>query len=382
MWPREARRPIEPKPASRAASDAAAPLGERSLRVHGGPNDAELLRLGLDRAAVLDFSASTNPYGPSAAVSTAVGAADISRYPDDRSLLAREALAGSLGIDAGRLVLGNGAAELLWTAQRVLMNEGQVAAIAEPTFCEFRLACEAARCPVASLRSGPEQAFRIDARRLVELALHRGARVVYLCSPNTPTGAFTPAAEVAELAGRHPQLAFLLDQSFLSLSDPHEDARTTVPSNVVIVRSLTKDFGIPGLRLGYLVGEPAVAEAVATQRPAWTVSAMAQAAAVAAAGDAEFVARSRERLRASRQWLCARLRELRLEPQPSVAPFVLVSVPQAVRVRDNLLRRHGMLVRECSSFGLAGYFRISVRRRSALQRLVEALRTELSELPR
>ncbi|MCE9574301.1 MAG: histidinol-phosphate aminotransferase family protein [Deltaproteobacteria bacterium] len=342
-------------------------------RVHGGPRDAELRALGLDPAHVLDFSVSTNPYGPCPTVVAAIRAAALDRYPDPTSHATRIAMAPLVGVPPEQLVLGNGAAELLWAVARAVLRPGDTALIAEPTFSELRTAAIALGARIREWRAAADR-FQID---LAAIARHLGdARLVYLCTPSTPTGATVRADEVAAWAATCPDTVIVLDQSFLSLADHAEDATVAMPANVIRVRSLTKDHALAGVRVGYLIAAPALVARIEAQRPAWSTSALAQAAARAALSSRAFVDASRLRLRDDRAELVTALRDLGLIPAPSTAPFVLVSVPDATALRARLAR-HAMLVRDCASFGLPGYIRIAARPPADRARLVTALRQEL-----
>jgi histidinol-phosphate aminotransferase len=344
-------------------------------RIHGGPQDHELRWLGVDPARLLDFSVSTNPYGPCASVTAAVRGAALDRYPDPTGRAVRDALARWLDLAADQIVLGNGAAELLWALARALLGPADTALVVEPTFCELRAAVRALGATVHEWRATAADRFRIDLRAIAARA--RSARLIYLCVPNTPTGVALPAAEIAAWAATLPHATLVLDQSFLSLSDRAADAAVAMPPNVVRVRSLTKDHAIAGVRVGYLLADPAIAARVERQRPAWSTSAMAQAAALATIGEPAFVEDSRQRLRVDRDRTTAQLRALGLAPLPSAAPFVLVPVPGATALRARLLARHGILVRDCASFGLPDHVRIAARPPDDSARLVTALREEL-----
>jgi histidinol-phosphate/aromatic aminotransferase/cobyric acid decarboxylase-like protein len=354
---------------------------------HGGLQEAELRALGLSPDAVLDFSSSTNPYGPDPAVLRALASTRIDRYPDPTALRAREALGERCGVDASQIVLGNGAAELLWSLARCLLAPGESALIAEPTFSEFRSAASCIGARVLEWRSRPEHGFAIDLAALSARALETAAaaapeqpRAVYLCSPNTPTGSALPALAIgawaSEWATRAPAACIVLDQSFLSLSERWQDAEVALPGNVVAVRSLTKDHGIPGVRLGYLIGPAALCRRLEASRPAWSTSALAQAAAIACCNSGPFVRESRERLLDDRRQLAADLGALGIESVPSQANFLLARVPQVAALRARLLARHQILVRDCASFGLPGFLRLGARPEADRARLLAALRAE------
>jgi histidinol-phosphate/aromatic aminotransferase/cobyric acid decarboxylase-like protein len=346
------------------------------LRQHGGLADAELRRLGLAPERVLDFSSSTNPYGPNPELLRALAGAAISRYPDSTALLAREALAATIEVEAERIVLGNGAADLLWTLARCLLRPGQRALMAAPTFAEFPAAARCQGAQVDELYARPEAGFALDLEALSERARETAARVLYLCSPNTPTGGVVPAEWIARWAEQHPELWVVLDQSFLSLSECWAEASLRQPANVAIVRSLTKDHGIPGVRVGYVLASAELCRTLEASRPAWSTSAFAQVAAIAAAHSGEFVVESRARLLEDRRALVRALAAMGVETLPTRATFLVARVPDVAGLRSRLLERHAILVRDCASFGLPGFMRLAARPEHERKRLLSALEAE------
>jgi histidinol-phosphate aminotransferase len=346
-------------------------------RAHGGPDISELERLALRPEDVLDFSVSTNPYGPTPAMVEAIRRAPIAPYPDPRATVARRHLARDLGAPAEHLALGNGAADLLWALARTLVRPGTRVLTIEPTFCEFRIAAASAGAEMLEWRASPEDAFRIHLEAVVDRAQAGGAQLLYLCAPNVPTGAALAAAEVAALATALPAAMIILDQSFLLLSEGFADLAAALPGNVVCVRSLTKEHGIPGVRAGYVLARPELLARMEQQRPAWSSSAAAQAAAVAACAAGAFVTESRARLLAQRAALGDALRDLGLQPVPSTTNFFLLPVTSGAELRSRLLARHRILVRDCASFGLPGHVRLAARPPADCERLVHALSEEL-----
>lgn len=351
------------------------PMG--SSRVHGGLPGAEARALGIDPSELLDFSVNCNPYGPCPEVVRAVRMAPIDRYPDSTALLAREAIAASLGCDPDEIAFGNGAAELLWTLAHILVRPTSTVLIVEPTFCEFRAAAERRGARVSEWRAGPEGDFAVDVGALGRLTRECSATVLYLCAPNTPTGVAVPVSEVAAFAEEHHDVVVVLDQSFLSLSARFAEALIRMPRNVVCVRSLTKDHAIPGVRVGYVVAERALILDIEASRPHWPTNSLAQAAAIAACRASDFVELSRRRLLGDRLELHALLKGLGLEPVPSTTGFLTVRTGDACGLRARLLSRHRILVRDCRSFGLPEYLRLAARPAAERERLAVALREEM-----
>jgi len=350
-------------------------IDDAAPRAHGGPDADELRVLGVDPRSILDFSVNVNPYGPTAFMREAIRSAAIERYPDRVAAPARAALARAWSVDAARVVLGAGAAELLWTVVRAVVRAGDPVVIAEPTFSEARAAAESAGAIVHELRATAETRFQHAPGQLIEGVTRFDAHLVYVCAPNNPTGLAWPAAELADVIARCPRALFVVDQSFLSLSDRHADAAVELPSNAVRVRSLTKDHAIPGARVGALIASTALAHLFETARPAWSAGAITQAAATAATATTEqaFVAESRARLLVDRAALAEDLRELGWAALPSSTTFVLASLPNAGAVRARLLRERGILVRDCGSFGLPDHVRLAARPLEDRARLISAL---------
>ena len=204
--------------------------------------------------------------------------------------------------------------------------------------------------------------------------------LVFLCNPNNPTGLYLDRDAVEQLAavvGEHGLL--LVDDAYASLADsPWDPVPLLGSGNVAILRSLTKDHALAGVRLGYLAAQPEVIGGAQALQHAWSVNAVAQAAGLAALRDDDHVVAAREVIREAKEYLCAELDALGLTVSPSATNFLLVKVGDGAAVRRALLRR-GLAVRDCASFGLPEHIRLAVRSREDCARLVRALREVLAD---
>jgi histidinol-phosphate/aromatic aminotransferase/cobyric acid decarboxylase-like protein len=341
-------------------------------RAHGGVHslDAEA-RLLLARAErVADFSVNLNAYGPPEALLTAVREAALDAYPDPQARAARTAWADALATTPECLAVGHGAADLFWALARALLTPGQRVLMLEPTFSEFRLAAESCGARIERLWLREEEGFALSNERF--LAAARGVRAVYLCAPNNPTGSYVGIAQVAQLAHALPETTLVLDQSFLALSEHTADAAQRLPDNVVCVRSLTKDFALAGLRIGLVWAAPALTARLERMRPTWSTGGPAQAALAAAAAQHAFVADSYRRLAADRDAVTALVRAHGYAPIPSSTVYQLVRVGDAPRFCRRLLA-HGVIARDCSSFGLPDHVRLAARPAADVAQLGRAL---------
>ena len=350
-----------------------------SPRIHGGVSDEELSGLGLARAELLDLSVNVNPWGPHPEVLRAVQRAAIDRYPNARALRACLALAQHTGEELARIVVGHGSTELLWSAVSLLRGTGRPLVVVGPTFCEPQLAAHAWDVPCVEFRTRREEHFALDLAALSDALRAHDAAGVYLCQPNNPDGGALPAASLRELAEAHRERLFVLDQAFLALSTRHADAAQRYPDNVLVVRSLTKEHALPGLRVGYALGAPDLLARLNERRPSWMVSGLAEAAIVATCEQSQYVREVREKWLAATAQLARECMSLGLRALPSTTPFFLLQVGtgDADGLRSRLLARHRIAVRSGRSFGLPDYVRIAGCRAEERARVLEALRAEL-----
>ena len=354
--------------------------------VHGGIDYTEFERLGIEPGSVIDFSVNGNPYGPSPAVRAALQSIDIARYPDRHCLaLRRTILAHEL--DVTRRVLdtilcGNGAAELIWAIARTLLEPGDNAAIIGPTFGEYAAASTAARATITEYRA-PQGAsgYVPDHTELVAWLRDQHPTLVWLCNPNNPTGHWLDRDELTGIAGacRAIGARLVVDEAYWRFLIPTESFSAVqliggaAMPEIIVLRSLTKDFALAGLRLGYLVAAPAINRRIAAQLPSWSVSTAAQAAGVAAIEDRAHLAQTLALLRAEREPFFAALETSAFSVVPSRTHFCLVDVGDGRSTRQRLLT-HGLVVRDCTSFGLPRSIRVATRPEGDWRRLIRALR--------
>lgn len=350
---------------------------EPGARVHGGLDNAvtrqALHARGMAPEAVVDFSVNLNPYGPCEPVLRAARRAALDRYPDAAALGARTRWAAALGCEVAQLAVGHGASDLFWACARALIAPGDKVVIAEPTFSEFRIAAQACGAQVERV-SALADSLQLDLERIARAG--RGARALYLCSPNNPTGEYVPHEQVRALADALPDTTLVLDQSFLALSDHASDALLPLPANVLRVRSLTKEFGCPGLRIGLVVGDAARIRRVEAMRPTWATSSPALAALEESAGQHGFVADSWQRMRADRDAVRALLLDYGLTPRASDSSYQLVALaPRGLDAAAFCARMlgEGVQLRDCSSFGLPRHVRVAALPAAARARLRQAL---------
>jgi histidinol-phosphate aminotransferase len=328
---------------------------------------------------VLDFSANVNPFGPSPRVWEALCAVALGRHPDPRAAPARQFLAAREDVDPARLLVGNGSIELIYNLAVAYLRPGDRVLVAEPTFGEYAAAARIMGAEVLHWRSDPEQDFALDVDGLARLALRARPRLLFLCNPNNPTGNYLPREAVEYLVDTLPETLIVLDEAFVRFIAGAWTSRDLAAGNLLVLRSLTKDYALTGLRVGYARGPRGVIAALEKVQPPWSVNAMAQAATIAALQDEEHFQRSLAALAEAKHAFVRDLAAIGLAPLPSRLYFFLVQVGAAPIWKQRLLQR-GMLVRDCTSFGLPGYIRVAVRRPAENARLVAGLAALREEL--
>ena len=246
--------------------------------------------------------------------------------------------------------------------------------IVGPTFGEYVAAAQRQGCQAVEVRASAANDFVPDLDRIVAEIERARPRLVYLCNPNNPTGQVIELAGIERIARALGEGLLIVDEAYLDLADGVDSAlalRAADP-RIVVLRSLTKNHGLAGLRLGYIVADPSVAKAVDRARPPWTVNSLAQAAGLAALGDDDHLVEGRRLARRAKARLVDGLEQLGLACVPSRTSSWLVHVGNGRLVRDELLRR-GILVRDAASFGLPAYIRIASRPLDDCERLLAAL---------
>jgi len=352
---------------------------------HGG----DIIRLareaGLPPDALVDFSANINPLGPPPRVWSVIAetAPRIVHYPEARAETLTEALAARHGLTAAQIVAGNGSSELLYALPR-LTGKAR-ALIPVPSYGDYSHAARLGGLEVETLLMEEGEGFRLCLPALEKRL--RGDEAVFLGRPNNPTGDLPDASALRALARRHPRTFFIVDEAFIDFVPGAEGMIRDRPKNVVVLCSLTKFYALPGLRLGFAVGDEEIISALRSCLPPWSVNCLAQAVGMAVLGARDYEEETRRYVEEQREDLRRALSCLPgFHVYPATANYLLVRLDgkdtDARRLRTELLK-HGIAVRLCDDFlGLDGrYFRVAVRTGEENARLLAALRRALG-IPR
>lgn len=332
---------------------------------------------------IVKLASNENPLGPSpralAAAQEAVAGAH--RYPDGGAWALRQQLAAGHDVAPECLIFGNGSNDVLDLVARAFLAPGRSAVFAEHAFAVYPIATRSAGAEAVVVPANPANhphPFGHDLAAMAEAARRPGVAVMFVANPNNPTGTWVDGDAVAALLAAVPrEVIVVLDEAYVEYARDvpgYVDGRRwlTRHPNLVLTRSFSKAYGLAGLRVGYGIAHPAVADLMNRVRHPFNVNAAAQAAALAALEDEAHIARSVAENAAERGRLTTGLERLGLRVLPSAGNFVCARVGDAAAVNEALLRA-GVIVRPVAGYGLPEWLRISVGRPGENDRLLAAL---------
>jgi adenosylcobyric acid synthase len=342
---------------------------------HGGNIHKVLRRSANGHHRIVDFSANINPLGPPEWFRPLISSQleNLIHYPDPENRELIKAIAGHQGIAEDQVVVGNGTTELLYLITRILPAKRAV--IPVPSYIDYVRAARLAGLVVTTFAMPEAKDFALDCQGLRDSL--RSGDLVIIATPNNPTGRTTDRDSLLALIGACPECYFLIDEAFLDFQEGASSLGGRA-ANVLSLNSMTKFYGVPGLRLGYAIVPSALAPLIRENLPPWTVNSLAQAVGAKALGDRDYQERSRRVCDALRQALEGELAEFpQLKVYPSVANYLFVKIARggnAASLADFCLEQ-GIMIRNCDNYeGLdRAFFRVAVRSRQENQQLIEVL---------
>jgi threonine-phosphate decarboxylase len=356
--------------------------------VHGGEVWDIAKDNGLSVDDLADFSSSINPLGPSPhaleAIRNCLG--QLPLYPDSNSTVLRAAIASHFGaISKDNVIVGNGSTELIYLFAEVFLKKGDIALVAAPSFGEYTSAIIKSGGKPKLIKLSRD--FQVEPDAFVKAM--KGAKAVFLCNPNNPTSMLIPKDTMTEIVEKalEEDVVVFLDEDFIEFVED-EKAHSFVNSidkypNVFVLRTFTKFYGLTGLRVGYGIADEETIEVFSRAKMPWNVNSLAQAAAVAALADENHSKKTLEVVKTEKSFLRHELARIKgFKVFPADTNFILIDVRKsgltASALRTKMIK-HGVLVRDCSSFtGLDGFYvRVAVKTRKENKKLLDAFRKVL-----
>jgi histidinol-phosphate aminotransferase len=347
--------------------------------VPGKPIDELAREYGLAGASIVKLASNENPRGPSPRVRDAIAAAaaDVTRYPDGNAFALKTALAARYGVSREQIVLGNGSNDVLELAAQAFLRPGDHAVYSEHAFAVYPLATQARGATGIEV---PARDYGHDLDAMLEAITPR-TRLVFIANPNNPTGTWLPPAAVkAFLAAVPDEVVVVLDEAYEEYLGKEQRSPSATwlgeHANLIVSRTFSKAYGLAGLRIGFGLMDAVVADLLNRVRQPFNVNSVAQAAALAALADVEYVAESAALNRAGLRELASALDAMGVGHVPSHGNFLLVHVGDAAQVYERLLRQ-GVIVRPVGNYGLPHHLRVTVGLPAENQRFIDALKVAL-----
>jgi len=331
----------------------------------------------------IKLASNENPLGasPRAVAAARAGLEDVWLYPDANGFYLKQALAEKHGVPVEAITLGNGSNDVLVFLAQAFLQPGLESVFSQYAFAVYPIATQMvgaqARIAPALPSDHPAMPLGHDLRGLFE-RVGEHTRLVFVANPNNPTGTWLDGHRLKDFIGSlPPQVICVVDEAYTEYaeSDTLGDASTWLEEfpNLVVTRTFSKAYGLAGLRVGYALSNPGVADLLNRVRPPFNVNAAALAAARAALDDHEFIARTRQMNRSGKEQLTAGFEKLGLTVIPSAANFLLVEFDRPGSELNELLLQRGIIVRPVGNYGLDNYLRITIGTRGQNERLLAAL---------
>jgi histidinol-phosphate aminotransferase len=335
---------------------------------------------------VIKLASNESPLGPSPWVIAAMqqAAAGLNRYPPMGDECLRIALAEVVGCGTtpDHFVTGNGGCDVLSMLAASFMQAGDECIICRPTFPVYEIT--ARRVGAKMVYADLDEDFRYDVETILD-AITAQTRLVYICSPNNPTGSTITAAQMETLVNNVPDHVLIVADEVYHHFAQNEERPDTLQyvlqeKNVVILHSFSKAYSLAGLRLGYAIAPPAIAQYLSRARESFHLNQMVFVAGLAALADKTHLEKNVTLTLAGRAWLFAKLVELGLPVWNSQANFILFKPPfPAALVSERLLQR-GVIVRPMTQFYLPTHLRVTVGSQEENERFITALQASLREM--
>ncbi|OGR20370.1 MAG: histidinol phosphate aminotransferase [Desulfobacula sp. RIFOXYA12_FULL_46_16] len=354
---------------------------------HGGNKRKLAEKLGCALEEIIDMSSNLNPLGPPEIIESFIceNVMKIRSLPEPDAASMRAGFARCHGMDENRVVAGNGTTWFIYILPFALGSKK--ALIAGPTYSDYRDACFMYHTDVEHCLATPENGFQPKADAISRLAAK--ADTVFLCNPDNPTGALMSKDKIEYLLKKHQSTLFIVDESYLPFVENAEDlsfVSETGYENLIVLSSMSKIYRIPGLRTGFLTGDPKIVEKIMAFYQPWSVNALAQAVIEHIFDHPEaiepFFKKTRAYIRAERQKFMESLRGVSgLELFDSTTCFILARLKDGLSSGEFCERigQHRVLIRDCSNFmGLSDqYVRFSLKKRDANEHLSALVRKAL-----
>lgn len=372
-------------------SEFAAPANIRAISPYrAGKPTGELAReFGLESSSIVKLASNENPLGFSPRVKQALidylsgnSLAELGRYPDPNAFDLKAVLAKHYGVDMANITIGNGSNDLLEIVSLAFLDENGSAVYSENAFVVYNLSTQARGARHIAV---PSKDLGLDLDRMYD-AIEDDTRLIYISNPNNPTGSFHPKEEIIVFlervqASRGNKTLVVLDEAYNEYLDPElrfNSAELIAKySNLVVLRTFSKAYGLAGLRVGFAIAHAEVTDYLNRVRQPFNVNTLAQVAAIVALEDDEFLEQTYQLNKAGKAYLSTEFDRMGIAYVPSYTNFILFEMHEGPKVAQALLAK-GVIVRPVVGDGLPNHLRVSIGTEEENRRFIAALKEVLA----
>lgn len=340
----------------------------------GKPIEEVKRELGLKTVAKL--ASNENPLGPSNKAIEAIKkyAGKVNIYPDGGGYYLKRALVEKLGLEEEKIILGNGSDEIISLITRVFLQKGEEAIMGDPSFLMYKIDTQLSQARIIPI---PLNDFRLNLPAMAK-AITPKTKLIFISNPNNPTGTIVEEKEVRIfLKDLSPQIIVIFDEAYFEYVEDENYPQTinllNGESNIVILRTFSKIYGLAGLRIGYGISQPQIIKILNRARPPFNVNSLAQVAALASLKDQDQIIRSKKLIKKEKEYLYSKLDKMKLSYIPTQANFILIKLGIKAPYIEKKLLQDGTIIRGMKAYNLTQYIRLTIGTREQNEKFIRAL---------
>lgn len=356
---------------------------------HGGLDYSRLKDQGINPDDIIDFSVSINPYPVHPNVLEAVRQCSLTRYPDTNARELRERIATHENCSAEEILAVSGTSQGIHLIGEAFLEKDSRVLIASPAYSQYEKISRLKKAEIREVISRPDDNFNPPIEKIIDEITNYKPHIFWICNPNNPTGTYVNRDDMRRIeeAALKTETIVVIDEAYVAFTEESLRYRDQ-SANILRLNSMTKDYGIPGLRIGYIHGNPSLLAKIASFQPEWSISEPAQKAGIACLDEGEYYRNTWKEVRLETERFRRCLMKEGLSVYETESNFFMVklgnreSVPEEAKgyaaLLEEKLESRNMQIRDCASFGLPDHVRIGIHSRENNEKLCQAIKEESS----
>lgn len=364
-------------------------MSKHLKKTHGGLNYSRLKEKGITPEDIIDFSVSINPFPVHESIINAVRNCSLTRYPDSSAYELRERIAQYENCRVDEVLAVNGTSQGINLIGEAFLDSNSTVLIAAPAYSQYKNISQLKKSKIIELESDVSRDFKPDENQIIEKIEEIRPEIFWICNPNNPTGTYLAEDKMDKIeeAAKKTGTIVVIDEAYIAFTKKELRFRKE-STNILRLNSMTKDYGIPGLRLGYIHGDQELLKTIADHQPEWSISAPAQKAGIACLDENEYYAKTWASVKEECERFRNKLIGIGLKVYETESNFFMVRLGSRADIEDgspgyasllqHALESKNIQIRDCSSFGYPDHIRIGIHSRENNELLFQAIKEETS----